>query len=136
MASYSRQGDDVAAHTNLAYLTRQIISSHDTAQCHLGHTPIQTNHNTLPMSLLLNINLVPPNLLHRSRREMRHIQQRRQLRITNEHDIPRHIPTQTLSARRARQAALVGPELVEVVDRIKRQLRVRRRVDAFLAVPV
>ena len=63
-----------------------------------------------------------PNLLLRPRRVRADPQQRLHLRYAHKVDLPRHEPANTLSARRARQATLIRPKLIEAQHRVEKRV--------------
>lgn len=72
----------------------------------------------------LLVNSVLPNLLLSSSRVSASTQDRLHLLDTSEQNLSSHEPTDTLTARRASQTALVGPEFVEVQNRSQSEINI------------
>lgn len=69
-----------------------------------------------------------PNLLLSTSRVSASPQDSLHLQIRHKHNVPRHEPTLSLSARWAGQAALVSPEVAELVDLVERLVDVHGSV--------
>ena len=79
---------------------------------HQGPAPLHACETTAPAILL--VDPVLPDLLLRPRRVSAGTKNSPHLINTSEDDLPGNKPANTLRARRAGQATLVRPELVEV----------------------